>query len=599
MVVSLKPGVQRWLQDYCDSSDAVAAGVVLLSSSGHGPPQPVAEWPASGALSASLSAAAQASVQRDRPVVVAPALKRAGPDHNRVISMPLRAGDRPVGAIALAVRADDAAAVDRLCKDLASASLDVGLRLKRRTANVEPIRDGPNEAACVLELQSALLARATLAEGAMAMVTALAAQTGAERAVLGALGQASVSAMRILAVSGSAEFQREQNVLRLTSAAMQEAADQGARVDYPALVTDRPRIVLAHAELHALGGRSLVTVPLVDAGRAVGALLIELRAGMQPDDEQIRLFERVATAIGPLVALRERAERGWAARLGSNARSLALRLRQRDDPLPKVAAAIALAVLAVMALLPVPYRIGASARIEGVVQRVIAAPFDGFLQRSQVRPGDHVRAGDLLIEMADQDLALERRKWESTLAQQENASSAALARADRAQFVITQGKAEEARSQLALVRQQQSRTRLLAPIDGVVIKGDLSQALGAPVQRGDALMTLAPAEQYRLIVEVDERDIAAIRPGQSGQLVLASLPTDAVPLTVERVTPVSEVRDGRNVFEVEARLPALAIELRPGLQGVAKIDVGRHSIAWIWTHRVIDRLRLAWWSWFS
>ena len=159
------------------------------------------------------------------------------------------------------------------------------------------------------------------------------------------------------------------------------------------------------------------------------------------------------------------------------------------------------------------------------------------------------------------------------------------------------GKAEEAQSQLALVRQQQSRTRLIAPIDGVVIKGDLNQALGAPVQRGEALLTLAPIEQYRLIIEVDERDIDAIAPGQQGRLVLSSQPTEALAITVERVTPVSSARDGHNVFEVEARLRTTANGLRPGMLGVAKIDAGRRSRAWIWSHRIVDSLRLAWWTW--
>jgi HlyD family secretion protein len=130
-----------------------------------------------------------------------------------------------------------------------------------------------------------------------------------------------------------------------------------------------------------------------------------------------------------------------------------------------------------------------------------------------------------------------------------------------------------------------------------VIKGDLSQALGAPVQRGDALLTLAPAERYRLIVEVDERDIASIHVGQAGQLALASSAGDTLGFVVERVTPVATVREGRNAFAVEARLAAAAPLLRPGLEGVAKIDAGERSAAWIWGHRVTDWLRLALWSW--
>jgi biotin carboxyl carrier protein len=493
-----------------------------------------------------------------------------------------------LGAVALAVRIDDTHAVERLFKELAQASAGVGARLGSDNTDspAAPI-------ARVLRLQNLLLAQPTLAEGATALVTELAAVAGSERVTLGVLN----TEMTVIAVSNSAEFKPEQALLRRVAAAMQEAADQGARVGYPARATDPARIILAHAELQHASGHAVLTVPLVHAGQAVGALLVEYGDGHAPGDDQIVLCESVASAIGSLVALRHSAERPWRARLQRSARQLWQRLARRDDPLPKLAVLLGIGLLLAATLLPVTYRVGAPARIEGAVQRVVAAPFDGFLQRSHVRPGDTVRAGDLLVEMADQDLALERRKWESALAQQENAYAAALARADRSQFVISHGKAEEAQSQLELVRQQQARTRLVAPIDGVVIKGDLSQTLGSPVQRGDTLLTVAPREQYRLIVEVDERDIADIQPGQTGRLALSSLPSDTLALVVERVTPVSNVRDGRNVFDVEARLPDTRLALRPGLQGVAKIDAGEQSFAWIWSHRLVDWARLAWWSW--
>lgn len=588
MASQLKPGIQRWLQQHCDSSDAVSGGVVILAGAGPGLPDMVAEWPASGTLTPALASVAQAAVQRARPVVVAPTIRLTDSDHNRVISLPLKSGDRMLGAVALAVRIDDTHAVERLFKELAQASAGVGARLNSDTT------DNPAApVARVLSLQNLLLAQPTLAEGATALVTELAAVTGSERVTLGVLD----TEMSVIAVSNSAEFKPEQALLRRVAAAMQEAADQGARVGYPARSTDPARIILAHAELQHASRHALLTVPLVHAGQAVGALLVEYGDSHPPGDEQIVLCESVASAIGSLVALRHSAERPWRTRLQRSARQLWQRLTRRDDPLPKLALLLGLGLVLAATLLPVTYRVGAPARIEGAVQRVVAAPFDGFLQRSHVRPGDTVRAGDLLVEMADQDLTLERRKWESTLAQQENTYAAALARADRAQFVISHGKAEEAQSQLELVRQQLARTRLVAPIDGVVIKGDLSQTLGAPVQRGDTLLTLAPREQYRLIVEVDERDIADIRPGQTGRLALSSLPSDTLALVVERVTPVSNVRDGRNVFDVEARLPDTRLALRPGLQGVAKIDAGEQSFAWIWSHRLVDWARLTWWSW--
>ena len=42
-----------------------------------------------------------------------------------------------------------------------------------------------------------------------------------------------------------------------------------------------------------------------------------------------------------------------------------------------------------------------------------------------------------------------------------------------------------------------------APFDGVLISGDLGPAIGLPVQRGQALMTVAPAQGWRIVAEVD------------------------------------------------------------------------------------------------
>ena len=66
---------------------------------------------------------------------------------------------------------------------------------------------------------------------------------------------------------------------------------------------------------------------------------------------------------------------------------------------------------------------------------------------------------------------------------------------------------------------------------------------------------------------------------------------------MNRVTPVSTNRDGRNFFEVEGELEAASATLRPGLQGVAKIEAGKRSFAWIWTHRLTEWAGLTLWSW--
>ncbi|MCI0653416.1 MAG: HlyD family efflux transporter periplasmic adaptor subunit [Methylococcaceae bacterium] len=149
-----------------------------------------------------------------------------------------------------------------------------------------------------------------------------------------------------------------------------------------------------------------------------------------------------------------------------------------------------------------------------------------------------------------------------------------------------------------LVREQLARTRILAPFDGIIIEGDLSQSLGSPVERGETLFKIAPLDGYRIVLTVDEREIAYIEKGQKGALVLSSLPGKLFPLVVEKITALADAEKGYNAFRVEAALPERDVALRPGMQGIGKIGVGRATILWIWTHEMIDWFRLWLWSWW-
>jgi len=115
------------------------------------------------------------------------------------------------------------------------------------------------------------------------------------------------------------------------------------------------------------------------------------------------------------------------------------------------------------------------------------------------------------------------------------------------------------------------------------------------VQRGQVLFEVAPLDAYRIILDVDEREVGAIQTGQTGELVVSALPTQNLPFVIDKVTPIAEARGGRNVFRVEGRLTENPAQLRPGMEGIGKIDIGARNVAWIWLHPLIDGLRL--WSW--
>jgi len=209
-----------------------------------------------------------------------------------------------------------------------------------------------------------------------------------------------------------------------------------------------------------------------------------------------------------------------------------------------------------------------------------------------------VAAGELLATLDDRDLKLEQVRLSTEQAQYRRERRQAAAEGDRARVRILTAQIEQAEAQLALIDEQLARTRLTAPFDGILVSGDLSQSLGAPVQQGEVLFEVAPADAYRVQLAVAEGDIDDLAVGQTGTLVLAALPEQRLPMEVTLITPVATVVDGQNSFAVEARLTETPKRLRPGMEGVGKIDIGERRLIWIWTRGFLDWARLKLWAWW-
>nr|MCU0951534.1 HlyD family efflux transporter periplasmic adaptor subunit [Burkholderiaceae bacterium] len=246
------------------------------------------------------------------------------------------------------------------------------------------------------------------------------------------------------------------------------------------------------------------------------------------------------------------------------------------------------------ALWPTTFNVRAPARAEGALQQVLAAPFDGFVGTVHLRPGEPVRAGQVLLTLQEADLALQRDTRAADLAQHEKAYREAMTGEDAAAIVVARARLAQAQAEFELVQRQLDRAQIRAPFDGVLLAGDFTQALGAPVKRGQELMTVAPDRGWRVVVEVDEQDVAAVKPGQQARVMFAAA-AEPVQMTVTRVAPVATPSDGRNAFEVEGEVTAGAAALRPGLRGFARIEVGERTLGAIWLHRIGNGVRRLLW----
>ena len=448
-----------------------------------------------------------------------------------------------------------------------------------------------SRSAVVLGLQARAFGQQRFRASATAVVTELAQLLSCERVSIGFHHQGRT---RLGAISHGGDIRTQQNIVSAIAAAMDEARDERRVIVHPLPRDASPSVSLAHAELSKANGRvAICTVPIVVHRQACGAIVLERREGF--DVRAVEAAKDVAGFVGPVLELKFRLEQPLGGRIveaitpGGKGGGL---FRYGTG---SVIAGSLLLVATLLAVWPTTLRVVAPARVEGAGQRVIAAPLDGFVQAATLRPGEAVKAGQVLATLEDRDLALEREKWHAEASQLEKQYRDALTKDDAAQIVIARSKLEQAQAQVDLVARQLERAMLRAPFDGVLISGDLSQSVGMPVKRGQELMTVAPDRSFRIVAEVDEQDIGQLRLGQRAQVMFAALIERPLTMQVTRVAPVATPLDGRNVFEVDGHVDGADPALRHGLRGIARIDIEDSTYGVVWWQRARQWLQHTAW----
>jgi hypothetical protein len=587
---------QSWLALQCHMFEGVHGALLLLGEPGQGPFAPMAVWPDPRRSMQHLGAAAQLALQERRGQLLRGGTDAADAGIARgtvAVAYPIEAAGLLCGVVVLHVAARSDGELQNVLRQVhwGSAWLEVLFRRReseRQQATVERV-------STVLDLASAALCPGDFKRVAMSLANQVAARFACDRVSLGVVHRERV---QLEAMSHTARFGENTNLARAIESAMDEAVDQQELIAWPAL----PGARLVVSRQHELLVRSqsvgqVLTLPLRGRERSFGALLLERPADQPFDAATVELLESLAAVIGPVLESQWLAGRPVRERLVATAREHAQQFVGPDRYAWKLSAALLGVLLVFFSFAKGDFRVAAKTTVEGEMQRALVAPFDGYVARAAVRAGDAVKQGQVIAELDDRDLQLEALRWRSEKEQHERKYREAMGTGDRAAMRIVGAQLAQAEAQLALVLDRLARTRLVAPYDGVVVSGDLSQRLGSPVQQGETMFEVAPLDAYRVILQVDERDVAWVAAGQSGHLRLSGRPHEAIDFMVTQVTPVSTAAEGRNFFRVEASLDPAASGVGPGMEGIGKIEAGRARLIWIWTRGLVDWLRLWIWSW--
>lgn len=151
-------------------------------------------------------------------------------------------------------------------------------------------------------------------------------------------------------------------------------------------------------------------------------------------------------------------------------------------------------------------------------------------------------------------------------------------------------------AQIELVNQQINELTLTSPIAGRVLTWDPDQLLAdRPVSRGQRLLSVANlAEAWEIELLIPDYQIGHLLAAQAGseaalpaQFTLSPGDGTVIQTTVSRIGLRSEVVDGQAVTKVTLKVPSATNKrLRPGITVEAKVNCGRKSLWYVWTHDI-------------
>ena len=231
--------------------------------------------------------------------------------------------------------------------------------------------------------------------------------------------------------------------------------------------------------------------------------------------------------------------------------------------------------------IPIPLRIHSPAILEPSLRRFISAPFDCVLEKVHVESGTLVKKDVLLAELDGKELRerIAEIEAQAASANLQNASDLAGSRFDESALSSLQ--AQRAGHELEVLRHREKALKILSPIAGVVIQGDLKREEGSALKLGHPIMEVAPLDKMVAEVAVKEEDVFYLHPGQKLTIRLHALPSVDIHTTIKKVNLRAETRDGRNIFVAEAEIKNQDGLLRPGMKGDAVIKAEKLPLFWV------------------
>lgn len=450
-----------------------------------------------------------------------------------------------------------------------------------------------DEMAEILDLLLVINQQKHFTGAAMQIVNDIASRFHYSRVNLGWLTDGYI---RLEAISHMENFEKKMAVVNELEAAMEEVLDQDQEICIPTTDTYAP--VHRDHDTYATTQKvtQMLSLPLRHDGQLVGVLSCESDHEVSDTDNALSL-RVLSDQITPRLVMLKDTERGTFRRMKDQFVHCAQSFLGAEKTLAKMLATTLSCLLLASILVKLPYRVEAPFILQSKDVRHVTAPFSSYIDNVHVDLGQHVKTGQPLLSLDNSDLLLEEAEAVANQVRYQREVEKARARNTLIEMKIAQAHANQALARLELIQHQLARTQLCAPIDGILVEGDFNEQRGRPVEKGEFLCTVAQHQRLYAQINISERDMQDITAQLNGELVFISRPQRAFPFILDQIDPLASTSADGNLFHARSTLlTKQQTWWRPGMSGIAKIDIGSRRVLWIISHRTINFLRLLiWW----
>lgn len=438
-----------------------------------------------------------------------------------------------------------------------------------------------------------------------------------------------------LAVSGQERVHRRANLVQL----MESLAAQVIRTGEPILYTGQSQQWPKELEeqlakyLDESRARMVAFVPLKEtpellpteketdrssskSEKTFGCLVVEHMSSAEVSDSLQKKIDLLTAHIAAALHAARKQERIFLLPLWRTLGGLTQHLKGRT--LVKVIFAVAMLVSIIASLIVVPYdyRVTGEGRLMPAIQQNVFAPWDGEVVEVLVQGGDRVQAGDVLVQMRNDELEAEWVKLNNTLAERQKQIRTLNGRIftltkfeDRDERLRLQSELTEAevvvvdlQKELVVLKTRRERLIVRSPIAGLVATFQLDLKLrGRPVQKGEMLLeVMDDSGPWQVELDVPDSRLGHLLAGQATfgetpldvEYILATGPEDSYKGSVKQInarTELSEADGG--VVPVVVNIDKSLLpsdDVRIGAEVKAKINCGPKTLGYCLFGDVIE-----------